>query len=37
MECFFLEAGSATPDAEPDLAELLAVATRHGWEFVAGG
>lgn len=35
MERFFLEAGERTPDGEPDLAAVLAAATRHGWQFIA--
>jgi hypothetical protein len=34
MERFFLEAGQPTADSEPDLAALLASATRHGWQFL---
>jgi hypothetical protein len=34
MERFFLEAGQPTADSEPDLAAVLASATRHGWEFL---
>jgi quercetin dioxygenase-like cupin family protein len=34
MERFFLEAGQPTADSEPDLAAVLACATRHGWQFV---
>jgi quercetin dioxygenase-like cupin family protein len=34
MEEFFLEAGSASPDAEIDRAAASAAATRHGWQFV---
>lgn len=33
MERFFLEAGQTTSDSEPDLAAVLASATRHGWQF----
>jgi quercetin dioxygenase-like cupin family protein len=33
MEHFFLEAGQPTEDSEPDLAAVLASATRHGWQF----
>jgi mannose-6-phosphate isomerase-like protein (cupin superfamily) len=33
MERFFLEAGQPTADSEPDLAAVLASATRHGWQF----
>jgi quercetin dioxygenase-like cupin family protein len=36
MERFFLEAGQPTADSEPDLAALLASATRHGWQFLPG-
>ena len=35
MERFFLEAGAPTADSEIDLAESLASARRHGWEFIA--
>ena len=35
MERFFLETGTSTPDAEVDLAVVIASATRHGWEFIA--
>jgi mannose-6-phosphate isomerase-like protein (cupin superfamily) len=34
MEGFFLETGTAAPDAEVDLAAALASATRYGWEFI---
>ncbi len=34
MESFFLEAGQPTADSEPDLAAVLASATRHGWQFL---
>ncbi|HET6449262.1 MAG TPA: cupin domain-containing protein [Conexibacter sp.] len=34
LERFFREAGAPTPDAAVDLADALAAATRHGWEFV---
>jgi mannose-6-phosphate isomerase-like protein (cupin superfamily) len=33
LERFFLEAGSPTPNEEPDVAATLACAVRHGWEF----
>jgi quercetin dioxygenase-like cupin family protein len=33
MERFFLEAGQPTADSQPDLAAVLASATRHGWQF----
>jgi quercetin dioxygenase-like cupin family protein len=36
MERFFLEAGAPAPDAEADVASVLASAGRHGWEFVDG-
>ncbi len=35
MERFFLEAGQPTADSEPDLAAVLASATRHGWQFLS--
>jgi quercetin dioxygenase-like cupin family protein len=35
MEGFFLEAGASMPDAEIELADTLASAIRHGWEFIA--
>ncbi|MGO9760538.1 MAG: cupin domain-containing protein [Solirubrobacteraceae bacterium] len=35
MERFFLEAGKPTADSEPDLAAVLASATRHGWQFLS--
>ena len=34
MERFFLEAGAPAPDADVEVAAVLAAATRHGWEFV---
>lgn len=34
MEGFFLETGASGPDAELDLAAVLASATRFGWEFL---
>lgn len=34
IERFFLEAGSDSPDAAVDPRAGLAVAVRHGWEFV---
>jgi quercetin dioxygenase-like cupin family protein len=34
MERFFLEAGQPTADNEPDLAAVLASASRNGWEFL---
>jgi quercetin dioxygenase-like cupin family protein len=34
MERFFLEAGTAAPERDPDLPAVLAAAARHGWEFV---
>lgn len=34
MECFFLDAGQPTAETQPDLAAVLASATRHGWEFL---
>jgi quercetin dioxygenase-like cupin family protein len=34
MESFFLEAGKPNAD-ETDLADTLACAVRHGWEFIA--
>lgn len=34
MEEFFLQAGAPTAESELDGAEVLAVALRHGWEFV---
>jgi len=37
MEHFFLEAGQPTADSEPDLAAVLASATRHGWQFLFRG
>lgn len=36
MEEFFLEAGTASPDAEVDQAAALDSALRHGWQFVGG-
>ena len=33
MERFFLEAGSAEPDGDPDLARLAQLAQEHGWRF----
>ena len=33
MERFFLETGTATPDAEIDPQAALAAANRHGWRF----
>jgi quercetin dioxygenase-like cupin family protein len=36
LERFFLEAGSPTPEHEPDPAAALACAVRHGWEFLPG-
>jgi quercetin dioxygenase-like cupin family protein len=36
MERFFLEAGASTAESEPDLAEVLASAARHGWQFLPG-
>jgi quercetin dioxygenase-like cupin family protein len=35
LERFFLEAGAAAPDSEPDPAATLDLARSHGWEFVA--
>ena len=35
MERFFLEAGQPTAESEPDLATVLASASRNGWEFVS--
>jgi uncharacterized cupin superfamily protein len=37
MERFFLEAGSSSPDEQPDATRLYDAAQRHGWEFQAGG
>jgi quercetin dioxygenase-like cupin family protein len=34
MERFFLEAGGSAADSEPDLAAVLASASRNGWEFL---
>jgi quercetin dioxygenase-like cupin family protein len=34
MEDFFLEVGSASPDAEVDRRAALDSAIRHGWQFV---
>ena len=34
MEGFFLEAGSATEEDEPDAGAAMASAAHHGWEFV---
>jgi quercetin dioxygenase-like cupin family protein len=34
MERFFLETGAPTADGEIDLADALASAVRHGWEFI---
>jgi mannose-6-phosphate isomerase-like protein (cupin superfamily) len=34
MERFFLDAGAPSPEDEVDPADVLASATRHGWEFV---
>ncbi len=36
MEQFFLEAGTATAEAEVDPGWALATARRHGWEFLGG-
>ena len=33
MEGFFLEAGASSPEEAVAADELLAAATRHGWEF----
>jgi mannose-6-phosphate isomerase-like protein (cupin superfamily) len=33
MEGFFLEAGAAAPDAEPDRDAVYDAAIRHGWRF----
>jgi quercetin dioxygenase-like cupin family protein len=33
MERFFVEVGTATPEADIDPREALASAVRHGWEF----
>ena len=37
MERFFADAGASGPEQEPDPAVVLAAATRHGWQFTAGG
>jgi hypothetical protein len=34
IEGFFLEAGTAAPDADVDLATATASAARYGWEFI---
>jgi len=36
MEQFFMDVGTATPDAETDPARVLASAAEHGWEFLVG-
>jgi mannose-6-phosphate isomerase-like protein (cupin superfamily) len=37
MEAFFLEAGAPSPETDVDLQAMLALAVRHGWEFVQRG
>jgi quercetin dioxygenase-like cupin family protein len=37
MEDFFLEAGVRSPEAQVDLQATVALAVRHGWEFVQHG
>ncbi len=36
IEHFFLEAGSASEDDQPDVRALMAAAERHGWEVTTG-
>jgi quercetin dioxygenase-like cupin family protein len=35
MERFFLEAGRTVADRAPDIAAVLACASRYGWQFLA--